>query len=352
MKPRNNDYKAIKQKQHPIGTGFTAASTAEEVLEGIDLSGKNAIVTGGHKGIGLETTRALSKAGASVTVAARNPDHAASALEGIDHVDTRQLDLLDPISIDAFVDQYLNAGRPLHILINNAGIMGGPLVRDDRGYESQFATNHLGHFQLTLGLLPVLRAAHGARVVNVTSGGHRLSDIRWNDPHFTSGYDDRGMLAYGQSKTANVLFAVELDRRWTEDGIRGYAVHPGVIFGTDLGPYRSEGAEKPQLMSDDELKAMGVIDDFGQPIRDPEREFKTPKQGASTSVFAATSPLLDGIGGIYLKDNDISPLDTPKSIDFGTEGNVSSDVVPHAIDPESARRLWELSEKLIKKDNG
>jgi NAD(P)-dependent dehydrogenase (short-subunit alcohol dehydrogenase family) len=333
----------MTQKQHPIGTGFTAASTADEVLRGIDLTGKNAIVTGGHTGLGLETTRALSKAGASVTVGVRNPDRAAPALAGIERVEIGQLDLLDPVSIDAFAARYLDSGRPLHILINNAGIMGGPLFRDARGYESQFATNHLGHVQLTLGLLPALRAAHGARVVNVTSGGHRLSDIRWDDPHFTTGYD--GMLAYGQSKTANVLFAVELDRRWAEDGIRGYAVHPGIVVSTGLGPSRTEDGPG---VTEDQLRAMGLIDESGRPIIDPGRELKTPQQGASTSVFAATSPLLAETGGVYLKDNDISPLDTPKPIDFGAEQDIPSDVVPHAVDPESAQRLWELSEQLLK----
>jgi NAD(P)-dependent dehydrogenase (short-subunit alcohol dehydrogenase family) len=334
-------------KQHPIGSGFTAASTADEVLKGIDLSGTNVVVTGGHVGLGLETTRALARAGASVTVAARNPGRAASALAGIERVETGQLDLLDPVSIDAFARRYVDSGRPLHILINNAGIMSGPLVRDARGYESQFATNHLGHFQLTLGLLPALRAAHGARVVNLTSGGHRMSDIRWDDPHFTTGYD--GMLGYGQSKTANVLFAVELDRRWAEDGIRGYAVHPGIVLGTELGPWLAEGEKRTPWLSDDELRAMGLIDDSGRQIIDPDREMKTPQQGASTSVFAATSPLLAEVGGVYLKDNDISPLDDdPAPIAFGSAPIPSSDVVPYAVDPESAQRLWELSEQLLK----
>lgn len=327
----------MTQKQRPIGTGFTAASTADEVLKGIDLSGTNVVVTGGHVGLGLETTRALSKAGASVTVGSRNPDRAAPALAGIERVEIGQLDLLDPASTDAFAARYVDSGRPLHVLVNGAGIMAGPLVRDTRGYEAQFATNHLGHFQLTLGLLPALRAAHGARVVNVSSGGHRLSDIRWDDPHFSTGYD--GMLAYGQSKTANVLFAVELDRRWAGDGIRGYAVHPGVVVGTNLGP----------SITADALRAMGLIDESGRPIIDPDREMKTPQQGASTSVFGATSPLLAGIGGVYLKDNDVSLLDDdPKPINFGAEPVVSSDVVPHAVDPDSARRLWELSERLIR----
>ncbi|WP_026924006.1 SDR family NAD(P)-dependent oxidoreductase [Glycomyces arizonensis] len=338
----------MTQQQHPIGSGFTAASTTAEVIAGIDLTGKNVVVTGGHRGLGLETARALAGAGASVTVAARNPDSAAAELAGIERVETGQLDLLDPASIDAFAARYVASGRPLHILVNNAGIMGGALVRDARGYESQFAINHLGHFQLTLGLLPALRAAHGARVVTMTSGGHRLSDIRWDDPHFAEGYDDMGMLGYGQSKTANVLFAVELDRRWADEGIRGYAVHPGIVSSTSLGPWQAEGEERAPWLTDEQLLAMGLIDESGNPVLDPERELKTPQQGASTSVFAATSPLLVGIGGVYLKDNDVSPLDEAAgNLDFGSEHIMSSNVVPHAVDPESARRLWELSERLI-----
>ena len=333
----------MTHKQHPIGTRFTAASTADDVLEGIDLTGWNVIVTGGHSGLGLETTRALSRVGASVTVGARDPQRAAAALDGIERVEIGRLDLLNPASIDAFADRYLDAGRPLHVLVNNAGIMSGPLLRDARGYESQFATNHLGHFQLTLRLLPALRAAHGARVVNLTSGGHRLSDIRWDDPHFTAGYD--GMLAYGQAKTANVLFAVELDRRWAGDGIHGYAVHPGIVVTTNLGPSRDEDGP---AVGDEALRAMGLVDESGRPIIDPEHEKKTVQQGASTTVFAATSPLLADIGGVYLKNNDVSPLGTPVPMDFGThDDDLPTDVVPYATDPESARRLWELSEQLL-----
>ncbi|HYH29797.1 MAG TPA: SDR family NAD(P)-dependent oxidoreductase [Pseudonocardia sp.] len=328
-------------KQHPLGSGFTAASTAEAVLKGIDLSGTNVVVTGGHHGIGLETTRALAGAGASVTVAARNPDRAASALAGIERVETGRLDLLDPASVEAFAARYLASGPPLHILVNNAGIMGGPLVRDARGYESQFATNHLGHFQLTLGLLPALRAAHGARVVNLTSGAQRLSGIRWDDPHFTTG-DYDGHLAYGQSKTANVLFAVELDRRWAGEGIRGCAVHPGIIVGTNLGGWMSEDQRRAVSL------AMGLIDESGRPIIDPHHGKKTPQQGASTIVFAATSPLLADIGGVYLMDNDISPLDEdPEPVDLTSGETPVATVVPHAVDPESAKRLWELSERLL-----
>jgi NAD(P)-dependent dehydrogenase (short-subunit alcohol dehydrogenase family) len=331
----------MTHKQHPIGTGFTAASTADEVLVGIDLSGKNAVVTGGHAGLGLEATRALAKAGASVTVASRDPGRAASALAGIERVEAGRLDLLDPASIDAFAARYLGSGRPLHILLNNAGIMGGPLVRDARGYESQFATNHLGHFQLTLRLLPALGAAHGARVVNTTSGATRISGIRWDDPQFTFGYD--GHLAYAQSKTANVLFAVELDRRWAQDKIRGYAAHPGIIVGTNLGS--SMPANEMRALQ----QATGLVDESGQPVIDPPSGKKTSQQGAATLVFAATSPLLADIGGVYLKDNDISPLDD--SADPNAQGADlirSQNVVPHSIDPDSAHRLWEMSEQLIK----
>ncbi|CAN3127024.1 SDR family NAD(P)-dependent oxidoreductase [Mycobacterium sp. smrl_JER01] len=327
----------MTHQQHPLGSGFTAASTTEDVLAGIDLTGRNAIVTAGHVGLGLETTRALAAAGANVVVASRNPGTASAALAGIDRVRIEPLDLLDPASIDRFVAGY--GQTPLHMLINNAGIMGGDLVRDARGYEAQFATNHLGHFQLTNGLLPALRAAEGARVVEVSSWGHHLSDIRWEDPHFETGYD--GMVAYGQSKTANVLFAVELDRRYRGDGIRGYSLHPGAIVTTNLGP----------SFSRDDWRAMGLLDDNDQPIIDPEQDMKTPQQGASTQVFAATSPLLADIGGVYLLDNDIAPLApdaTPVSLTMGADPlRTTPDVTGYAVDPASAERLWELSEKLL-----
>jgi NAD(P)-dependent dehydrogenase (short-subunit alcohol dehydrogenase family) len=330
----------MTQKQQPLGSGFTAASTAADVLEGIDLSGRNVVVTGGHVGLGLETTRALSKAGASVVVGTRNPDRAAPALEDIERVEVERLDLMDPASVDAFAARYTATGRPLHILVNNAGLMGGELVRDARGYESQFATNHLGHFQLTNALFPALRAANGARVVELSSWGHHLSDIRWDDPHFESDYD--GMIAYGQAKTANVLFAVELDRRWAGDGIRGYSLHPGGIVSTNLAPWLTVA----------DLRAMGLLDDAGQPIIDPERDLKTPEQGAATTVFAATSPLLADIGGVYLQNSEVAPIDETVvefNPDIAAEPlETTVGVMPYAVDPESAQRLWELSEQLLK----
>lgn len=332
----------ITHSQHPLGSGFTAASTAEDVLAGIDLTGRNVIVTGGHSGLGLVATRALAEAGASVTVASRDTDRAARAVAGIARVEVGLLDLLDPASIDAFVDGYLGSGRPLHILVNNAGFTpsGSGLTHDARGYETQFAVNHLGHFQLTLGLYPALRAAGGARVVTTTSGAQRMSDILWDDPHFTTGRHDPG-LAYPQSKTANVLFTVELDRRWAADGIRAYAPHPGIVPATSFNRAVGERAQRD----------MGLIDQAGEPIIDPVRGQKTPEQGAATIVFAAASPLLAGLGGVYLNNSDISPLDEdPRAIDLTEPGpdGIPVDVVPHSVDPDSARRLWELSEELIR----
>lgn len=324
----------MTHKQHPIGTGFTAASTADDVLAGIDLIGRNVVITGGHAGIGLAATRALRSAGASVTVGARDPDRASTTVAGIAGVAVSQLDLMDPGSIDTFAQRWHETGRPLHILINCAGLTPPKQrLEDARGYEAQFATNHLGHFQLTLALLPALRAANSARVVSVSSGAQRFSDIHWDDPHFTRGYDARQ--AYAQSKTANVLFAVELDRRWAGDGIRGYAVHPGVVVGTALNS--SAGA--------DALRDMGLIDQSGQPIIDPDNGKKTPEQGASTIVFAATSPLLADIGGVYLKDNDISVLDDePRPM---SASGPPAEITSHAIDSQSARRLWTLSEQML-----
>ena len=324
----------MNHKQHPIGSGFTAAATANDVVAGIDLAGKQVIVTGGHAGIGLEVTRALAKAGASVTIGARDTERATSAVTGMDRVEVWRLDLVDPKSIDAFAKPWLEGARPLHILVNNAAPPAPKtIVRDARGYELQFSTSHLGHFQLTLALLPALRAAHGARVVNVSSGAQRFGQIRWNDPNFETEYNSS--VAYAQSKKANVLFAVELNRRFAEDGIHGYAVHPGVVVGTKLNA--SAGQEA--------LLKMGLIDENGTAIIDPERGKKTPAQGASTIVFAAASPRLADIGGVYLLDNDISRLDDdPKTL---TADRIPAEVASHSIDPASATRLWELSERLL-----
>lgn len=321
-------------QQRPLGSGFTAASSADDVLAGVDLAGVNAIVTGGHSGIGLAATRTLALAGAHVTVPARDPGRARTALAGIAHVDVQHLDLLDPRTIDAFARRWLAAGRPLHVLINNAAVpTPGSAVRDSRGYEIQFATSHLGHFQLTLALHDALRDAHGARVVNVSSGAHRFGGIQWDDPHFNRTYDPG--LSYAQAKTANVLFAVALDQRWTTDRIRGYAVHPGVVLGTQL----NAGGDP------DAYRAMGLLDQDGRPVIDPAAGKKTAEQGAATLVYAATSPQLARIGGVYLKDSDIAPIDDrtlPVTADL-----IPADAASHALDPTAADRLWDLSQALL-----
>jgi NAD(P)-dependent dehydrogenase (short-subunit alcohol dehydrogenase family) len=301
--------------------------------QGINLTGKVAIVTGGYSGIGLETTRVLAKAGAIVIVPARTPEKARQALKGIPRVEQSSLDLLDPVSIDAFANEFLASGRPLHLLINSAGIMAIPLTRDARGYESHFSANHLGHFQLTARLWPALRKAHGARVVALSSRGHQRAGIDFNDPNFQHRPYDRWQ-AYGQSKTANVLFAVELDRRGEPGGIRAFAIHPGAIL-TELSRH----------MTDDELRAYGLsrTDSFGsipagKSVADGG-DFKTIAQGAATSVWCATGPQLAGMGGVYCQDVDVAPTLPPDS-----SGNIG--VRPYAIDPEAAERLWTLSEQL------
>ncbi len=214
--------------QRPIGSGFTAASTTADVLRGIDLSGKTGIVTGGYSGLGCETVLALRSVGSRVIVPARDIERAADALKTIKGVESRPMDLLVPASIDGFANSFLSQGTPLNILVNSAGIMAVPeRTLDGRGYELHFAANHLGHFQLSLRLLPALERANGARVVSVSSWGHHFSPVHFDDPNYKNRpYDPWG--AHGQSKTANILFAVELDRLGKDRGIRAFSLHPGI----------------------------------------------------------------------------------------------------------------------------
>lgn len=320
-------------QQVPLSTPFTAASTAADVLEGVDLAGREVIVTGGHGRLGHEVTRVLASAGAHVTIAARDTERAAAAVADIDGVSVEQLDLTDPASIDAFAGRWLDSGRPLHILVNSAAVLFGPLRRDARGHELQFSTTHLGHFQLTRALLPALRAAHGARVVTVTSGAARFGQIHWDDLDFTAGYEPT--TAYAQSKRANVLFTVELDRRYAADGIRAFATHPGVI----IGP----GPHSPERIAS--FRAQGLVDDDGNTIIDPAGGKKTIEQGAATLVFGAASPLLDGVGGVYLKDSDVSALDDEERP--LTADSIPSEPSSAMLDADDARRLWEVTETLV-----
>jgi NAD(P)-dependent dehydrogenase (short-subunit alcohol dehydrogenase family) len=308
--------------QHRIGSGFDAKSTADDVLRGIDLSGKLAVVTGGYSGLGLETTRALVKAGARVVVPARRRDVAQEALAGLDRVEVDELDLGDLQSVRGFAERFLASERLIDIMINNAGIMATPETRVGPGWEAQFATNHLGHYALVNRLWPAI-APRGARVVSVSSTGHHRSGIRWDDPHFKQGYDK--WEAYGQAKTANVLFAVHLDRLGRQYGVRAFSLHPGGI----LTPLQRHLAKE-------EMVERGWIDETGALV-DPDA-FKTPEQGAATQVWAATSPRLDGMGGLYCEDCDVAE---PAPTDGGPSG-----VKDWAIDPEQAARLWELSADL------
>ncbi|MDG2537811.1 oxidoreductase [Dyella jiangningensis] len=319
--------------QSPLHSGFGAASTAHDVVAGIDLSGKTAIVTGGYSGIGVETTRALLGAGARVIVPARDMTKAKANLDGL-KVDLVAMDLADPASIDGFASTFLTSGDPLHLLVNSAGIMACPLTRDARGYEMQFATNHLGHFQLTARLWVALKRAHGARVVSLSSLGHRYAQVDFDDWNFERREYDR-WVAYGQSKTANALFALALDELGAPHGIHAYSVHPGRII-TDLARH----------MSREELQRMGGVDDQGRPVADLSRGMKNTEQGAATSVWAATSPLLNDIGGVYCEDCDIAALMPDDEATVAGSGSLSFGVRRWATDPAAARKLWSLSEEL------
>jgi NAD(P)-dependent dehydrogenase (short-subunit alcohol dehydrogenase family) len=301
-----------------ITTPFTHDSTAAEVAAGVDLTGRRAVVTGGASGIGVETARALAAAGAEVTLAVRNTAAgervAAQIIEstGNNHVFVAPIELADRASVRAFAATW---DGPLHILVNNAGVMAEPLNRTPEGWEHQFATNHLGHFGLALGLYDALAAAGSARIVSVSSSAHHYSDVVFEDIHFENRQYEE-WASYGQSKTANILFAVEAAKRWASDGIVANALMPGGIR-TALQRHVPENLQREW-------------DRF---------EWKTVEQGASTSVLLAASPLVDGVTGRYFEDNNEAlPL---------TAGDPMHGVAEYALDPESATRLWDLSEKLL-----
>ncbi len=321
-----NNYQGALQK--PVGSGFNASSTTTEVIRGIDLIGKIAIVTGGNTGIGLETTKTLAAAGATVIVPARDIEKAKKNLQGIPNVALESMDLMDPAAIDAFAETFLASGRPLHLLINNAGIMWVPLRRDSRGIESQLATNYLAQFQLTARLWPALKEAGGARVVNVSSHGHHFGGFDFDDPNFLS-REYETLQAYGQSKTASNLFALELDNRAKAFHVRAYSVHPGSIAGTELG------REAPLEL----FQQMGFCDAEGNMLPEVLASLKTVSQGAATTVWCATSPRLDNLGGVYCEDVDVAELAAGSSA-------ASSGVLPDSLDESSAKRLWTLSEAM------
>lgn len=316
----------MEKDQHPIGSGFGQHTTAQQVAAGIDLTGKRVLITGGYAGLGLETTRVLANRGAEIIAGARDMAKAKSNLATVPCVTLRELDLSVPASIDRFADEVLASTNAIDLLINNAGIMATPLMRDARGYEMQFATNHLGHFQLTNRLLPALEQ-RGARVISLTSAGHRFSGVDFDDPNFLIRPYDKWK-AYGQSKSANSLFAMELDARVKNRGVRAFAVHPGRILTTELVRY----------ISTEDLIAAGIKRPDGSL---DQSSTKTVEEGAATTVWCATSAQLDDLGGVYCADCDVSLVvpDDSKSL---------SGVRRWAIDKKLAERLWDLSEHLLK----
>jgi NAD(P)-dependent dehydrogenase (short-subunit alcohol dehydrogenase family) len=330
---KQNNYQGALQK--PISSGFGASSTANDVINGIDLTGKIAIVTGGNTGIGLETTKVLAAAGATVIVPARDIEKARKNLQGIVNVELETMDLINPGSIDAFAEKFLASERPLHLLINNAGIMWVPLRRDSRGIESQLATNYLGQFQLTARLWPALKKAYGSRIVNVSSFGHQFESFNFDDPNFMN-REYQTLKAYGQSKTASNLFSVELDYRGRAFNVRAYSLHPGSINGTDLG------REAPIEL----FKQMGTHDDEGNIKQEIANKLKTIPQGAATTIWCATSPLLNTIGGVYCEDADVAELDRGNIQHKHDEFSTLRGVQPYSLDKENAKRLWKMSEEM------
>ncbi len=314
-----NQIEDAGRRQGRIDSPFGAKSTAREVLAGIDLTGRLVLMTGGYSGLGLEATRALTAAGAHVVVPARRPEAAREALADVPNTEVDELDLGDQASVAGFAERFLAGGRDIHYTINSAAIMANPYTTVGPGWESQFGTNHLGHFALVNRLWPAIRRGQG-RVVSVSSSGHGRGGIQWDDLDFTRGYDK--WRAYAQAKTANALFARQLDQLAAGQGVRAFSVHPGGI----LTPLQRH-------LPKQEMVDLGWIDADGNQLAD----FKTPEQGAATQVWAATSALLNGRGGVYLEDCTVAEV-APESAT-----TVASGVRPWAIDPAEAERLWALS---------
>jgi len=307
-------------RQQPLASGFGYRTTAAEVLAGHDLAGRTAIVTGGYSGLGLETVRALASAGVVVTVPARRPDAAAAALADLPGVTVLPMDLGDLDSVAAFTAAWRETGTPIDIVIGAAGVMASPFSLTPQGWESQFGTNHLGHFALVAGVAHLL--VDGGRVVAYSSTAHYRSPVRFDDINFAhTPYDP--WIAYGQSKTADALFAVALDARAAAHGVHAFSVHPGGII-TDLQRH----------MPREELLKRQWIDADGN----PNPLFKTPAQGAATGLWAATAPELVDRGGVYCEDCSIKGVVPPEHSDPATGG-----VKEWAIDVDAAERLFALS---------
>lgn len=308
-------------------SAFGSSSTTDDVLQGVDLSGKRALVTGVSAGLGVETARALAAHGAEVVGAARDLDKARAATAGVPGLELIALDLANLASVRATADRLVADGRPFDLLINNAGVMAPPFGKTVDGFETQFGTNHLGHFVFTNRIASLLRP--GARVVSLASSGHRFSDVNLEDPNFeTSEYTPFG--GYGRSKTANILFAVEFDRRHKDRGVRAVAVHPGGIQ-TELGRHMTP--EAIQQMVDSIKAASDAGDGAGF-------EWKTIPQGAATSVWAGVVAPIDEVGGKYCEDCHLAPVVDSASL-------ARAGVRPYALDAERAKALWALSERMV-----
>ena len=315
--------------QKPLGSGFHAKSEPHEILAGIDMTGRTAIVTGGYSGIGLETTRALADAGATVIVPVRDPAKAEENLSTIEgDVSTAKMDLADLDSVRAFASSVYDSIDALDLLINNAGIMACPLDRVGPGWESQFGVNHMGHFALTRALMPLLEKAEAPRVVALSSIAHRRNGILWDDIQFEHS-EYQKWVAYAQAKSANALFANALNRRMQAFGGRAFSVHPGGIF-TPLQRH----------LPKEEQVEMGWLNPDGTVPEAVAEIFKTPTQGCTTTLWAATSPLLDAMPGVYCEDCDVAQLAGPDSPPF-------QHCAPHIADDTDAERLWEISETLL-----
>ena len=313
------------------GSDFHAKSTAAEVLNGFDLTGKTAIVTGGYSGLGLETVRALASKGAAVIVPVRTPEKAQTALANVQgNITMAAMDLADIASVRKFADDFNATHTQLDFLINNAGIMACQQARVGEGWESQFGVNHMGHFALAQSLMPLLERSQDTRVVALSSTGHKISDIRWDDLHYDAADYDKWQ-AYGQAKTANALFANALSRRLRATGGHAFSVHPGGIF-TPLQRH----------LPKEEMIALGWLGADGEPSELAKAGFKSPEQGASTTLWAATSGALNGKSGVYCEDCDIASPTDPDSPTARFMG-----VNAHACDDESAERLWQLSGELL-----
>ena len=323
----------ISENQRPVGSNFKARSEPAQILEGIELQNKNVIVTGGYSGIGLETTRALTNCGANVVVPARRRDIASKALEGIiSNENIVEMDLADVSSVQNFVNNYVEGGLSLDLLINNAGVMACPEGRVGNGWERQFGVNQIGHFVLTKGLMELMAKSEGSRFVSLSSSAHSLTGILWDDIHFENTPYDK-WVAYGQSKTASSLIAIEFDRLMKDKGVRGYSVHPGGIM-TPLQRH----------LENEEMVALGWMKEDGSLSDMAAANFKTPEQGATTTLWAATNPKLDDIGGVFCENCDVAVL--KEEVDESMKRYIG--VADWAIDTDEATKLWETTEHMLK----